>query len=161
MHSVLCLHPNLIHSEEGFFAPDQGVSLPSSLICHVFAQCAASLHKPAELSIYSNKPPENGLLFLSQFFPLRLSSCVFVRFYQVYKILRLSDSFRRRYPTSLGNAYVSEDMNSKGQPKVLNIKYILFTCLGLFLVFGNMFIIQHIHIYVCVCVCVCVYISTN
>lgn len=110
MHSIFYLHPSLVHSEEGTFVPLPQIrdALLTSLICLVFAQCAASLHKPAELSIYSTKPAENGLLFLTQLSSLRLSSCVFIRFYQVYNILRLRDSFRWRCPTSLGNAYVGE-----------------------------------------------------
>lgn len=54
MHSVLYLHPSLVHSEEGTFVPlpQISVSLLTSLICLVFAQCAASLPRPAELSIH-------------------------------------------------------------------------------------------------------------
>lgn len=57
------------------FTYNQGVSLFSLLLYPGFAQCAVSLHKPAEQSVHSNKPAENRLLFLVQLCPLRLSSC--------------------------------------------------------------------------------------
>lgn len=78
------------------FTYHQGLSLSSLLLYSDFAQCAVSLHKPAEQSIHSNKPAENQLLFLVQLCPLRLSSCALLRFYWINNILRLLGSLRRQ-----------------------------------------------------------------
>lgn len=71
MPSILPFQPaqfayNRIHV---FICPRPGSLLASLLIYPDFAQGAIGLHRPAEQSIYSNKPAGNSLLLLSTCLP--------------------------------------------------------------------------------------------